>query len=421
MRVCVVAEHYPRRRDPVLGVWAHRQALAARDAGADVRVLVLERPVPPLAAARALLRGDPRPLARSVTAFAAQPRHDRRDGLEVEHVRFLAPPRERAYAGWHRHAARPLARALERLDARWPIDVVHAHYALPGGGAARGWAGAAGRALVVSVHGGDVLSPLLATPAARAETAAVLRGSAAVLCNSRATLERAASLAGGRERMRVVHLGAEAPARPVPPRSEPTVATLGHVVPRKRHADVLEAVRLLAPRHPGLRWLVIGDGPELPALRERVERAGLADRVELAGQLPPERALEALAGAHAMALPSVDEAFGVAYAEALACGVPALGCRGEWGPEEIAGLGPGMTLVPPGDPPALATALDGLLADPARRAELGAAARATAAEHLSWPACGRATVAAYRDALAHRPSPARAAATGRSAAPTRRR
>ena len=50
MRVAIVAEYYPRADDPVLGVWAHRQALAARDAGADVRVLVLVRPLPPLAA-----------------------------------------------------------------------------------------------------------------------------------------------------------------------------------------------------------------------------------------------------------------------------------------------------------------------------------------------------------------------------------
>src|SRR5919202_9951 len=50
MRVAVVAEYYPRASDPVLGVWAHRQALAARAAGADVRVLVLHRPVPPRAA-----------------------------------------------------------------------------------------------------------------------------------------------------------------------------------------------------------------------------------------------------------------------------------------------------------------------------------------------------------------------------------
>ena len=35
-RVAVVAEFYPSERDPVLGIWAHRQALAARDAGAEV-------------------------------------------------------------------------------------------------------------------------------------------------------------------------------------------------------------------------------------------------------------------------------------------------------------------------------------------------------------------------------------------------
>src|SRR5207253_9464116 len=61
VRVCVVAEYYPRRRDPVVGIWAHRQALAARDAGADVRVLALERPLPPLAS----LRAGPGELVRS--------------------------------------------------------------------------------------------------------------------------------------------------------------------------------------------------------------------------------------------------------------------------------------------------------------------------------------------------------------------
>ena len=43
MRVAVVAEWYPSPGDPVLGIWAHRQAVAARDAGADVRVLALRR------------------------------------------------------------------------------------------------------------------------------------------------------------------------------------------------------------------------------------------------------------------------------------------------------------------------------------------------------------------------------------------
>jgi len=71
MRVAVVAEFYPRAHDPVLGVWAHRQALAAREAGAEVSVFVLHRVVPPkrdLAAVAALaFRSGPYAFADKIT------------------------------------------------------------------------------------------------------------------------------------------------------------------------------------------------------------------------------------------------------------------------------------------------------------------------------------------------------------------
>jgi teichuronic acid biosynthesis glycosyltransferase TuaC len=402
LRVCVVAEYYPRRRDPVLGVWAHRQALAAREAGAEVRVLALERPIPPAATVRSALRGRPRRLAAAVAGAMAQPRRDVLDGLEVEYVRFLSPPRQRTYAHWDRWARRPLTRALERMQRSAPIDVLHAHYALPAGAAARPFAAWHGIPLVVSVHGGDVLGPLLAGAEARARVGEVLRQSAAVLCNSSATRERVATLAGSGERMRVVHLGASAPRRRPEPRSDPTVATLGHVVGRKRHADVLHALALLSDRVPALHWLVIGDGPESNSLERLARELGVSDRVTWAGRLEPERALEELASCHVMAMPSVDEAFGVAYVEALACGVPAIGCRGEGGPEEIAALGEGMLLIPAGNVAALAEAIAEVVADPARRRELSEGARRTAAEHFSWEACGHATVSAYEDALRER-------------------
>ena len=400
MNVCVVAEYYPRRRDRVLGVWAHRQALAARDAGADVTVLALERPVPPAAALKAASRGDPGPLARELGGAARQPRRELLDGLEVEYVRFLAPPRGRSYSRWHGWAGPPLRRALERTHHARPLDLVHAHYALPAGGAARPFAAAHRLPLVVSVHGGDILGRQLAAPGARAEVAGVLRAARAVLCNSAFTLDRAAALAGTAERMRVVHLGAEAPPDPPPRRDGPAVASLGHLVERKRHADVLHALARVRDRLPGLRWVVIGDGPEAPALESLAAELGVGDMVDWHGRLEPEDALTELARCHLMALPSVDEAFGVAYVEALACGVPAIGCRGEGGPEEIAALGDGMILVPPHDPPALAEAIAATLGDPGRLEELSTAAQRTAREHFSWEGCGRATVAAYRDALA---------------------
>src|SRR5688572_26308654 len=96
MRVAVVAEWYPSPADPVLGVWAHRQAVAARDAGADVRVLAMRRPIPPLSVARAglpALRDWVRTAPSMLEPFAL-------DGIEIEPVPFVAPPRPLSYGTW---------------------------------------------------------------------------------------------------------------------------------------------------------------------------------------------------------------------------------------------------------------------------------------------------------------------------------
>ncbi len=90
----------------------------------------------------------------------------------------------------------------------------------------------------------------------------------------------------------------------------------------------------------------------------------------------------------------------MAYVEAMAGGVPVLGCRGEDGPEEIAACGGGIVLVAPRDPPSLASEIEGLLRDPARLEALGRTARDTVLREFTWEKCGRDTVAAYAEALA---------------------
>jgi glycosyltransferase involved in cell wall biosynthesis len=385
MRVAVVAEYYPRAHDPVLGIWAHRQALAAAEAGADVRVLVLHRPVPPRAALHARDR-------RALAAPLRQPLKTEIDGLPVAYVPFLAPPRPRSYASWGRWAAPPLALALRGLRRRFPFDVVHAHYAAPAGDAVRRAAVAC--PTVVSVHGGDLLAVARSPAGARAVRGA-LRHAVLVLANS-AGMERRARDHGA-ERTRVVRLGADLPTAVETPVAGRLV-TVGHLVARKRQVDVLRAL----PRLPDAEWVVVGDGPERAALEMEAQALGVADRVRFTGRLAPADAAREARRGWIFVLPSVDEAFGVAYVEAMAGGVPAIGCRGEDGPEEIAAAGGGMRLVPPAEPEALARELDVLLSHPERRAELGAAARATVAEHFTWAACGRATVAAYEQAQATR-------------------
>lgn len=368
MRVAVVAEFYPRAEDPVLGVWAHRQALAARDAGADVRVLVLHRLVP----AKAEAARGPAAAVRSLARKARQPRRAELDGLPVEYVPFVSPPRSGSYGAWGAWAAPALARALRRHD----FDLIHAHNAVPAGDAVR--RARRPEPLVVSVHGGDVFFTARRWPAPVQRTFAAAR---MVLANSAGVGE----MVGARD-VRVVHLGADVP--PAPTAGGRAVVTVGHLVARKRHADVLRALP------PGVPYEVVGDGPERPALERLARELGVAATFH--GQLEPALALELARRCAVFALPSTDEAFGVAYVEAMAAGLPAIGCAGEPGPEEIARTGGGMRLVPAGDVAALRAAIEECLRD---RERLGAAARETVVREFTWARCGAATVAAYEDAL----------------------
>jgi teichuronic acid biosynthesis glycosyltransferase TuaC len=387
MRVAIVAEYYPRAHDPVLGVWAHRQALAAAEAGADVHVLVLHRPIPPR---DALVRRDRRALA----APLRQPLRANLDGLPITYVPFVAPPRPRSYGSWGRWAAPPLALALRRLRRSFPFDLVHAHYAAPAGDAVR--RARPHRPTVISVHGGDLLAVAEQSTAGARAVRGALSDAALVLANSVGMERRARAL--GAAHTRVVHLGSDVPSPA--PALPGTIATVGHLIARKRHADVLRALWLLRDRHPELEWVVIGDGPERPGLERLAAELGLAARVRFTGTLPPEEAAREARQAAAFVLPSVDEAFGVAYVEAMAGGVPAIGCRGEDGPEEIAACGGGILLVPPRDPETLANELDRLLTRDRWRRELGSAARETVERAFTWEACGRATVEGYEQALA---------------------
>ncbi len=397
MKIAVVAEFYPSRRDPVLGVWAHRQALAARDAGAEVRVLVLHRIVPP----RAALRQGPSAVAHELGARISEPRAQTLDGLPVSYVSYVSPPRPRAYASWGAWAAPALGLALRKLRRAFAFELVHAHNAVPAADAVR-------RArvdvpLVVSVHGGDVLHT--AAPPPRGSSAgarAVARGLGAArltLANSQGIAELCHAHGAGD--VRVVHLGADLPDVSRAPRREgpPTLVTVGHLVARKRHVDVLRALAVLGRRHPTLRYEIVGDGPERVALEGLAARLGVSDRVDMRGQLPPAQALVHGQQGTLFVMPSTEEAFGVAYIEAMAGGVPAIGCRGEPGPEEIAAAGDGFMLVPPGDIERLTQRIDELLSDPHRLREAGQRARETVTANFSWERCGRQTLAAYEHAL----------------------
>ena len=157
------------------------------------------------------------------------------------------------------------------------------------------------------------------------------------------------------------------------------MASVGAVTRRKGY-DVLLAA---AARLLDLAWrlTIVGDlGRDAEAtarLRQDIAKFGLSDRVRVTGAIPDERLAELNATSDVFVLASRFEGYGMAFAEAIAHGLPVIGAAGGAVPETIP-EGAGL-LAPPDDPAALAFAMRRLITDDAERQRLAAAARAAAA------------------------------------------
>jgi glycosyltransferase involved in cell wall biosynthesis len=151
--------------------------------------------------------------------------------------------------------------------------------------------------------------------------------------------------------------------------NRPTVLSVARMYPRKRLTDLLEAAAILKPRVAGLEVRIVGAGPESGRLRRLHARLGLGDTVLFLGQVPRSTLAVEYGRAHCFCLPSVQEGFGLVFAEAMAAGLPVVACRAGAGPEVVLDGRTGV-LVPPRSPRELAGALERVLLDERQRTSL---------------------------------------------------
>jgi glycosyltransferase involved in cell wall biosynthesis len=168
---------------------------------------------------------------------------------------------------------------------------------------------------------------------------------------------------------------------------------VGTIEPRKNYGLLIDAYARLVQDTPDAPPLCIAGqaGWKETMLAERIERAGLADRVRCLGFVPDEDLAALYRHTTALVFTSHYEGFGLPLIEAQACGAPVIAVRSSSVPEVV---GNAALLTPP-DAPAVTAAMQSLLAEPGRRRALRDAALAQSARS-SWREAARTTLEVYR-------------------------
>lgn len=311
-------------------------------------------------------------------------------GVTIRRIKALRRRRDRcsifemvAFIAAALLSAPPLAR-------QWKIDAVLAFFTLPSAPVAWYLKRACHIPYAISLQGGDVpgFDPgrmRLYHKLTGGVISALWRDAAAVVANSQG-LANLARLHDPSTAIGVIPAGADltgiAPKTDYSHSGPVKLLFVGRLV-KQKGLDVLIAA--LAKMDLAIRWhlILVGDGPQWPAIAGEAARVGLADRLELRGWVSKEELPDIYRGGDIFVLPSRDEGMANALLEAMAAGLPVVGTR-VTGTGEVVVQGETGLLVAPEDADALCTALTALIGDEARREAFGREGRKRVESTFGW-------------------------------------
>lgn len=380
MKVLFVTHSYPRVPGDAAGSFLWHLAVALRGEGVEVRVIA--------------------PSGDDV------PAHDVFDGIPVDRFRY-APRRfeNLAYTGnmatevqrsWSAKFAlvgflgSEFATAT-RIRREFAPDIVHAHWWFPGG-LVGSWVATMGHLpMVTTMHGTDVRlarSKSFAQPLFRH----VMRHSAAVTTVSRWLADEVEAMMPGLRAQVAPMPVSTSIFSPGGAREAGRLLFVGRLNAQKGIGDLVTALAAMKQR---ATLDVVGDGPDRAALVERAASLGVGARIRWLGALPQTQLPDLYRLATALVVPSIGEGLGLVAVEAQLCETPVV-AYASGGTTDTVRDGETGVLVPAGDVGSLATALDALLGDPARRAALGQGGRMNALAMFAPESAARRYAALYR-------------------------
>jgi glycosyltransferase involved in cell wall biosynthesis len=181
---------------------------------------------------------------------------------------------------------------------------------------------------------------------------------------------------------------------PSDPVRQDVILYVGTFIERKGLTHLVEAFPDVLSTFPDSRLVLLGEGPQGPALRRQAVNLGVAERVSFIDFLPQAQVKQWMQRAKILVLPSLEEGMGVVLLEAMACGTPLVASRVD-GIQDVVTPDVGL-LVPPADPGALSGAINSLLGKRDRWEEMSHKARELAVNRYDWAKIAKQYVAIYR-------------------------
>jgi teichuronic acid biosynthesis glycosyltransferase TuaC len=334
--------------------------------------------------------------------YAQVDRREMRHGLIIDHPRFPVIPRIGMSIGPALLAAATTGFVRRLLATGVDFDVIDAHYFYPDGVAAL-WIGRRlRRPVVITARGTDInLLPRYSPP--RRMICWAIANADRLIAVSEALKRALVDLGAVPDHVEVLRNGVDLSmfgptdrrvARQSLALTRPTLLSVGHLIERKGHDRVIEAMSRL----PDFDLIIVGEGPEREALGDLARRVGVADQVRFLGSRPHATLPEVYGAADALVLASSREGWPNVLLEAMACGTPVIASN-IWGNPEVVQAPASGVLMEQNTPEGIASAVRSLFANlPAR-----VATRAYA-EGFSWEDTTRAQIALFRGVVARRPS-----------------
>jgi teichuronic acid biosynthesis glycosyltransferase TuaC len=270
---------------------------------------------------------------------------------------------------------------VRRIHHSNPVQIIHAHAALPCGHAAALLSRELGIPFVVTVHGLDAFSTNQVSGYAgqwcERVSKMVYRSARRVICISEKVRDQVMKKAAP-VNTTVVYNGVDpqifSPGKG--PATSNVILSVGNLVPIKGHEVLLRAFAAIHQDHPGLSCEIIGDGPERSRLSALASELSIAGKVRFLGRQNRRQVAEAMGRCTLFALHSHYEGLGCVYLEAMSAEKAVIACWGQ-GIEEVIEHGVNGWLVDPKDLQGLTDALSLLLRNAQLRRQMGEAARRT--------------------------------------------